>query len=407
MQSLVNRLQGQVYLEVEGAYPERFLNICAANSLPFWGLTYQSETCLHVSMTRKHYKRLAPFAERAMCTVTPLRQTGLPYFLNRFRHRYAFLVGAGICLFSLFLLSRFVIDIKVTGNETISADRVLTELKEAGFHPGIYGTSVDASLLAYQVLLEMPELAYCNINIAGCRATVIVRERIPKPDIVDLRTPTNVVATKAGMIIRMEALEGTPKVMIGSTVLPGELLISGVDDIESAAKDGSSVGTRLLHAMGNVYAKTYYKRSAQTLLTSNTKSYTGEHKSHFSLLLGESRINFHTNSRISYDNYDKIETIHWLTLPFGLTFPLGLQIETYTEYALQEANVNQASAEAYLQSALLASVKEEMGEGKLLSHSFESEAKNGVLTVTLLCECEEQIGEIIELPVENTAKETP
>ena len=44
MQAFINRLQGRVRLEIEGAYPERFLNICAANGLPFWGLVYQSET---------------------------------------------------------------------------------------------------------------------------------------------------------------------------------------------------------------------------------------------------------------------------------------------------------------------------------------------------------------------------
>ncbi len=400
MQSLVNRLQGQVRLEVEGAYPERFLNICAANGLPFWDLVYQSETCLHVSMTRKNYRRLPPFAERAMCTITPLRQMGLPFFLGRFRHRYAFGIGALLCLLSLFTLSRFIMDINITGNETVSSDQILTELKEAGLHFGTYGPSVDESLLSHQILLEMPELAYCNINITGCRATVIVRERIPKPDIIDMHTPTNVVATKAGVITRMETLEGMPKVMVGSTVLPGELLISGVDDIESAAGDGSSTGTRLLHAMGNVYAKTYYKRSAQTPLTSAAKVYTGERKRHISLLLGSHRINFYSNGRISYDNYDKIENTRWLTLPFGLTFPVGLQTETYTEYTLQETPVDQASAEAFLQATLLESVKEELGDGELLHHTFESKVTNGVLTVTLLCECEEQIGKIIELPVE-------
>ena len=278
MQSLINRLQGQVRLEVEGAYPERFLNICAANGLPFWDLVYESETCLRVTMTRKNHRRLAPFAERVMCTVTPLHQTGLPFFLGRFRHRYAFLVGGILCFFSLFTLSRFIMDIDITGNEAVSSDQILTVLKESGLHFGAYGPSLDESLLSHQILLEMPELSYCNINITGCRATVIVRERIPKPDIIDMRTPTNVVATKAGVITRMETLEGIPKVMVGSTVLPGELLISGVDDIESAAGDGSSAGTRLLHAMGNVYAKTYYKRSAQTPLTAASKVYTGKKK---------------------------------------------------------------------------------------------------------------------------------
>lgn len=405
MQSLVNRLLGQVRLEIEGAYPERFLNICAANGLPFWGLVYQSETCLHVSMTRKSYQKLEPFVQRAMCTATPLQQTGLPFFLGRFRHRYAFLVSACLCILSLFFLSQFIIDVEITGNETTSTDRILTVLKEYGLHPGAYGPSIDVRLLSHQALLELPELSYLSVNVSGCRATVVVRDRIPKPEIVDFSIPTNVVAAKAGIITRMETLEGVPKAAVGSTVLPGELLISGIDDLESADGDGSSMGTRVLHAMGNVYAKTYYHRSATIPLTTGVKSHTGARKRHLSLLFGGWRINFYGNGRISYDNYDKIETVHRLRLPFGLTLPVGLQSELYTEYALEEAAVNQESAEALLQAALLREVEQEINDGTILHHSFTSDTADGILTVTLLCECEEQIGITAVLPTEQTKPE--
>ena len=406
MQAFINRLQGQVRLKIEGAYPERFLNICAANRLPFWGLVYQSETCLHVSMTKKNYHRLEPFAQRAMCTVTLLEKSGLPFFLRRFRHRYAFLVGAGLCILSLVSLSQFIIDVEIIGNKTTSSDRILTVLKENGLRPGVYGPSIDARLLSHQALLELPELSYLSINLSGCRATVVVRDRIPKPEIIDLRTPANVIATKAGVITRIETLEGVPKVASGSTVLPGELLISGIDDIESAAGDGSSVGTRILHAMGNVYAKTYYNRSAQIPLTAQIKSYTGANKRHLSLLFGGWRINFYGNGRISYPNYDKIEMNHQLKLPFGITLPMELQSERYAEYVLKEATVNQTSAESFLQTFLLQEVKKEIGTGTLLQHSFTTDVKDGVLTVTLLCECEEQIGITAALFTDSTESET-
>ena len=407
MQKAVNRLRGQVRLKVEGAYPERFLNICAANGLPFWGVSYQNETCLHVSMARAQFKQMEPYAQRAMCAVTPLRQTGLPYFLKRFRRRYMFLAGAVFCLAALLVFSRFILDIRITGNETVPSGKILTALNDAGFHPGVYGPIVNTNILAHQVLLTLPELSYCTVNITGCRATVVVRERIPKPEIINPKAPTNVIAEKAGVITRMETLEGTPKVMVGSTVLPGELLISGVDDIESAAGDGSSAGTRMLHAMGNVYAKTYEKRVVKLPLTVCSKAYTGEQKRRFAFLLGRHRINFPSNGRISYGNYDKMEKIHWLTLPFGLTFPVCIETETIRAYTLLETETDPAEAEASLRARLLDAVQAELGDGTLLHHSFESAVSGGVLTVTLFCECEEQIGAMVALPTEDNPQPEP
>ena len=37
---------------------------------------------------------------------------------------------------------------------------------------------------------------------------MIVRERVPKPQLIDSKTPSNVVATKAGVITKIEALQG-------------------------------------------------------------------------------------------------------------------------------------------------------------------------------------------------------
>ena len=38
MQKIINFFRGSVLYTVTGAFPERFLNLCAPNAVPFWGL---------------------------------------------------------------------------------------------------------------------------------------------------------------------------------------------------------------------------------------------------------------------------------------------------------------------------------------------------------------------------------
>ena len=44
----VNYLKGSVLLEVEGKFPERFVNICADNNVEFWNLERIEEDKLRV-----------------------------------------------------------------------------------------------------------------------------------------------------------------------------------------------------------------------------------------------------------------------------------------------------------------------------------------------------------------------
>ena len=40
LQKLINCLRGSVRLEVSGAFPERFVNLCAQRGIPFWGMEW-------------------------------------------------------------------------------------------------------------------------------------------------------------------------------------------------------------------------------------------------------------------------------------------------------------------------------------------------------------------------------
>ena len=85
MQRIIHMLRGKVCLEIEGAFPERFLNLLAQHGVPFWGLQWRSPLCLRLYVARVDAKRTAALAERAMCACRVLGQKGLPFLLLRLR----------------------------------------------------------------------------------------------------------------------------------------------------------------------------------------------------------------------------------------------------------------------------------------------------------------------------------
>ena len=80
-------------------------------------------------------------------------------------------------------------------------------------------------------------------DVRGCVAMVQVVERHRPPEAADRSAVTNIVARRAGLITKVEALEGQAMVLPGTTVTEGQLLISGVSETEH-------IGARFVHSMG-------------------------------------------------------------------------------------------------------------------------------------------------------------
>jgi similar to stage IV sporulation protein len=55
------------------------------------------------------------------------------------------------------------------------------------------------------------------------------------------------------------------------------------------------------------------------------------------------------------------------------------------------SSLTKSEAEAILKSGLTARLRGEIGDGEILASDFETDEKNGVVTVTLRAECREQI----------------
>ena len=393
---LVNALRGSVRLEVEGAFPERFLNLCAQRGILFWNVEWMEATRLRLTVTRRGSRQAAALGERTLCTVTPAGRSGMPYFLARFKKRYAFWVGMGLSMAAVCVLSSFVLTIEVKGNTTVPTAQILTELRRQGLGIGTFGPGLDERTVGNKVLLQLPQLSWLSINLYGTRAEVLVREAVEAPELVDAQEYGSVVARASGIVTRVEALTGEAVVKVGDTVLEGETLISGTVHLEGPAySDKPEIGQIQVRASGRVYARTWRTMAAQLPLEAQVKRYTGEETNLWSVTALGRRTDFFGKGGISFDRYDKISRTWTLTLPGGEEMPLAVQRETCRAYELETLAVEPDAAEAMLKERLMEALEEAVGEGEIVSTEFAVETENGMLTVTLQAECREEIGTFV------------
>jgi len=219
---------------------------------------------------------------------------------------------------------------------------------------------------------------------------VQVRERVKPPQMVNERAPANVVARRAGVVLRVQALDGVTCVLPGTAVEKGQLLISGVEDT-------NTFGARLLAGMGTVEGRTWYSLTANLPAQVREKQYTGEERTCVSLVFGTHRVKFFRNSSIEGREYDKINQRKEGAL-FGLALPVTLVVEKLRFYETAPRPLSAAEAKASGEAILTDYLHTLVDPyGTVRSTLCSVRERGGGYSVTLAAECEEQIGQSVPI----------
>lgn len=393
MKRLMNYLLGMVRLTITGPFPERLINLCAQHRLDFWAVEWLDEHSVRLTTRRGALKELKELAKKVGCTVEVEKSRGLPDFLARFRTRYAFLVGLALTLCAVAFLSRFILVIEVSGNEQVPTAVILSQLRQLGVRPGVYGPSLDRQQIAQEALLELEGLSWMGINLHGTRLEVIVREAVPEPERVDETGYYDIQAEVDGMITHVEAELGDAVVQEGDTVAAGDTLISGLVTLEPPIYSDLPTRYYETHARGRVWARTWRTLTAAIPLTAQVKTYTGEEKTVWSVNLLGNQVEIFGNSSISWPFYDKITTVRQGCLPTGEALPISLRQETFREYEVRSVSLDLQAAQSMLEEQLLRRLEELVGEdGEVRATQTQAWVDDTFFKVTMESECLEEIG---------------
>ena len=266
---LIRIIFGYVRITVSGEHPERFLNLCANNGIAVWNVKRRDESLL-CSIFARDYKRIRRLRKRSRVRLKIKRRRGVPFVVHRYRYRKGIIVGLVIFIVFLSTMPRMVWSVEVCGNERVTTAEILSAAKEIGIKNGAKISSLDTENLRLDFLIKMPELSWSAINIEGSRVTIDVRERL-STELVEDKTPCNLVATADGIITKVYVKKGSAVVKVGDAVRKGDVIALGTVEYDD-------LSTVLCHAMGEIYAETNRKITVTVPLTETKLIPTGRIK---------------------------------------------------------------------------------------------------------------------------------
>jgi len=390
-------LRGNVRVRAQSRFPERILNVCSARGIPLREPRFVGEEELAFSVDRRDWRRLRAACADLGAEAHIERVAGVPFFLGRLRRRYALLAGLAACMLLVAISSCFIWDFQVEGNGDVPREKILRVLAKNGVKRGTFAYSIRQHDLCNRALPELPELAWLTVNTRGCRATVVVRQRVPKPEIANESAPTNVIATRDALVTAVRALDGEAKVLPGTMVRKGQLLISGV--VDTGGVERPVVGTRWLAGKGTVEGRTWYELSTKIPLSFASKQPTGEESRSFAVLWGEKRakISIKGTGNLSTE-CDKIISRKQWALPGGFMLPVTWVTETRIPYETVRTERSRESARELGSAALERYLASQLGEGgEIVSTRVADAVQGDWLLVTISAECHEQIGKVVPI----------
>ena len=240
-------LRGYVVFSAVGKYPERLINIATMSNITILNpVGEKGKITAQVSI--EDYRALCAVRKKAMVRLRIIKKTGLPFTLHKNRKRKGLLIGAMLFIVIINVLSMFIWDINIIGNNSVSEYEMQSCLKDNGVYIGAFKSNINVSSAERNFSLQIGKVGWMSVNILGSTANVQLSESYEVPEIADQTTPCNLKATKTGQVLKMDIRAGENYASIGDGVAKGQLLVSGI------VKIGDTGKSRFVHSEGEVYA---------------------------------------------------------------------------------------------------------------------------------------------------------
>ncbi|MBE6778761.1 MAG: hypothetical protein E7541_05175 [Ruminococcaceae bacterium] len=378
---------GWVQVETEGGYPERLLNEVARRQLSVWGVRRRDEWTRFNCLCRD-YRYLRRPARRACVRMRVRHKRGLPFLLHRYRHRKGLLVGAALYLAVLLLLSPRIWVIQVEGCTEQEMAAVLTRAEAVGVRVGAPMDSVNIKELEINGTDDLPGLSFMTVNPSGCVARIQVARRKPTPQVLDLSTPSNMVAVRDGVVLSQRVVSGESRVMVGEAVRAGTILIGGCVETER--------GEQRFRSYGEVYAETSRRITVTVPLAYERVEPTGTSILRPTVTFLFWEIPLYATQATQEESL-RYSRRHFLTSR-GMTLPLGITCEYDVLLHRFSARRSPEQAKAMAQRELLQRERQLFEEGSYTVTERQEGVKGDAYTLTVDYTCRENIA--VEVPLE-------
>ncbi len=254
---------GKVKVSVSGDFVERILNLCAYNGISVWGIRKHNNR-LTLYMSVSDFKRMPSIVRQSGIRIHICKKQGIPFIVNRYKYRYGIALGAIMFFVVLQIMSGYIWNISVVGNEKIEAESIISACNEIGIKEGIRASKIYAPNKRVELQTKIDGIAWAALNIDGCELVIDVKESqiAPQKDY----SPCNLLSTHDAVIRKIKITEGQIKVNIGDAVAKDGLLVSGVVELNNGNTHLVKSGGEIIGEVSERYtAVVPYKQTKQYL----------------------------------------------------------------------------------------------------------------------------------------------
>ena len=352
MKHLIDLFGGTVFVELRGTSPERFFNVCRSRKIPLYDVSTrvtENGTVYVAKLKLKDYFRVKHAAKKAHCIPYVRKRLGLPFFIKKYRNRIAFFAGGIYCFWLIWLLSRFVWDISITGGFVHTEEELLSYLRGTGVACGMRCEDINCTEIERQLRIDYPDIGWVSAELRGTKLFLRVAETDMPMLQEESSTPMHLVATADGIVETLTCRRGTPLVKEGDVVKKGDILVSGV--VSVIGDNDVEVNRYAVAADADITLKTVKKYAYSFSRKTEEKSYTGNKKTGYTFSYGNKKIFSHMPSH-SYTNYAIITEDAVLSLHEHFPLPFRVQKSTVSEYVPVVRDYTKEEAEALAKQAL-------------------------------------------------------
>lgn len=269
--SLALFLRGSCMVAVPAPCRTAAMNLCMQMGLQYRDFCWCTDGSVRFHCTVSSARRFLAACRKRDIEAEIIAYQGLPKLLERISRRAGLVAGALLAVGIIVLSGLFVWDVQVSGNEHLTEEEVISELRESGFGVGSYLPKLHTREVENRVLMHSKSIGWLSINTRGTVAHVQIIERVRGApgdgEEGASRKPANLVAMQDGQIEYLELYRGNAVVTVGQAVKAGELLVSGLYDSQT----GSIRATR---AAGRVMARTEHTIEIEIPLAYEEKVYS-------------------------------------------------------------------------------------------------------------------------------------
>lgn len=239
---------------------------------------------------------------------------GVLYRLSRYSKRYGIFTGVIIAIALVIYLSNIVMDIRINceyaDEETISD--VLAVMNDLGVCPGAFIPSINCMKIEAEIFEAFEDISWVSVGSEGSKIIVNLTLAPAKVEYQTKRVPSNIVASREGVIVNANVLAGELSVLIGDAVSKGEILISGIVERRNGI-------TYYYHSIGEVIAEfeqsyTIEQNYIDIVQTNGDVTYK-THLKFYDYILG--------NRECEYDNFSEESIEHEIKF-FGIKSPISV-----------------------------------------------------------------------------------